>query len=166
MAKVTFHLNLSDFINQDQLDQLTKSDKKDILKNINEFAIDRILSDVGNQMNVVTGKPWRKTLSKEYKEFKVKEGGRPYANLELHGDMLDALKGKVVDDNTSEIGIFNNEQAMKADGHCHTEVFGISKLPLRQFIPNEFNGETLRSGIMRDLVRLAKSLVNDAIQGE
>ncbi len=40
MAKVTFHLNLSDFIDQDQLDQLTKSDKKDILKNIKKINIE------------------------------------------------------------------------------------------------------------------------------
>lgn len=161
MSKVTFKINLSDLVSAEALSELSSSSKKNILKDINEFVIDKILLNTGRGISAVDGAKWD-DLSPEYKKFKTKSGGVGRANLELSGDMLDALKGYVRSDDELEIGIFKKSEALKADGHCHTGVFGESKLPLRQFLPNEDNGENLNDKIMRDVVSLANRLVDDS----
>lgn len=158
-SKVTFKINLSDLVESDKLAEVSDSAKKKVLKEINEFVIDKILLDTSKQTSAVTGEEFE-ALSPEYKKYKVKVGGVPRPNLELSGDMLDALKGIVRNSDETEIGIFKRSEALKADGHCHTGVFGESKIPQRQFLPKE--GETLRDEIMNDVETLANRLIEDA----
>lgn len=156
-SKISFKVNLSDLVDTEKLNKLSQSTKKEISKEISEFIIDRILEDTSNRRSSVTGQLW-KGLSPDYKAKKEKIAPG-VANLELHGDMLDALKSRNSHEG-SEIGIFIRKQAEKADGHTHAKEFGISKLPTRKFMPTK--NEKLRSGILKDVVKIAKELVDSA----
>lgn len=74
-----------------------------------------------------------KKLNKEY--AKEQKGGNTTANLELDGDMLDALVSQNRRGSEIEFGIFKSKQVGKADGHNNFS--GDSKLPTRRFIPDE-----------------------------
>jgi len=157
-SKISFKVNLVDLVPLEELDQLTQSTKKEVATELGEFIVDKILSDTSSQRSSVTGQQWQ-GLSKDYKKTKTKIAvGK--ANLELHGDMLNALKARS-DYEGVEVGVFTKKEAQKADGHCHYGIFGESKLPIRRFIPN---GEdtTLRPGIMSQVIRVAKELVDGA----
>jgi hypothetical protein len=156
-SKISFKVNLSELVSTEALDKLSQSTKKRISGELGEFIVDKILEDTSNQRSAVSGQQW-KGLSKEYKKEKSKiASGR--ANLELHGDMLDALKAVAKPDGV-EVGVYGKQQALKADGHTHAGVFGQSTLPTRKFIPT--GSERLRAGIMKEVVQIAKELVSDA----
>lgn len=164
-SRLSFKIRLDDLVDPSKLEGITKTNRNEIVKRVNEFVVDRILLDTANHRSSVSGQKWKGLDKKSpyYKE-KQKKVGHTRPNLELTGAMLDALKGVVKKDeeNTGEIGVFGKAQAEKADGHCHTGKFGAgpSSLPIRQFIPGE--GQSLRSGIMTKLVQLAKQLVDEA----
>lgn len=74
-----------------------------------------------------------KKLNKEY--AREQKGGNETPNLELDGDMLDALVSQNRRGSEIEFGIFKSKQVGKADGHNNFS--GDSKLPTRRFIPDE-----------------------------
>lgn len=156
-SKISFVIKLEDIVPVEELNELTDSAKREVSAEVGEFVVDKILEDTSNQRSSVTGQRW-KGLSKEYKKTKSKIASSS-ANLELHGDMLDALKVRPKSDKI-EIGIFTKLQAQKADGHTHHGVFGVSKLPTRKFMP--LNNGKLRPGIMKDVILAAKQIVEDA----
>lgn len=156
-SKVSFKVNLDELVSSSELEKLSQSTRREISAELGEFIVDKILADTSNRRSSVTGQRWEK-LSKKYKEEKSKIAPG-VANLELHGDMLDALKARPRHDHV-EVGVYGRQQALKADGHTHAGIFGQSKLPVRKFIPT--GSESLRSGIKRDVVRLAKELVEAA----
>lgn len=92
--------------------------RREAAEEIGQYLIDNILDKVGSGVSPVTGKPFQK-LTPAYKKQKAKISGSSKANLELFGDMLDALeytyddvKGEI------EVGIFDSSgQADKAYGH-------------------------------------------------
>jgi hypothetical protein len=161
-SKISFKVQLEDLVPPEEVAQLTNATKKEIHAELGEFIVDKILEDTSKQRSAVTGTQWKglgwNNASKRYKKEKSKIAVGT-ANLELHGDMLDALKAiPHVDD--VEVGIFTKLQAQKADGHCHHKVFGTSKLPVRKFLP--YGDETLRSGILKQLAVVAKEAVENA----
>ena len=88
-------------------------------------------------------------MSPAYKKIKDKESGVTVANLELTGDMLDALE--VVRKRGTKLSLqIEGDEAPKADGHNNHS--GDSPLPERRFIPKD--GETLRDTIWRDVKRI------------
>lgn len=113
---------------------------------IGDFVVNEILRFVGSGKSPVAGeKASFPKLDKNYAEDK--KGGNTTANLDLQGDMLDALTFKNVAGGI-EIGIFGDE-APKADGHNNHS--GESSLPRRRFIPDEdqkFRGR-IESGVKK-----------------
>jgi len=107
------------------------------------------------QLSSVSGRRWKGLTNKDYKEKKQKIAGNKDADLFLEGKMQASLKAKQVGQNI-EVGIFDEKQAKKADGHCHTGVFGDSSLPKRQFIPKE--DEDFRAGIKKGIKKILKDL--------
>ena len=156
-SKISFVIKLEDIVPVKELNELTASAKREVSAEVGEFVVDKILEDTSNSRSAVTGQRW-KGLSADYKKTKTKIASGS-ANLELHGDMLDALKVRPKPDQI-EIGIFTKLQAQKADGHTHHGVFGVSKLPTRKFMP--LNNGKLRPGIMKEVIRAAKQIVDDA----
>ena len=160
VSKTTFKIKLKDLVDVSKLDT---SQKSIIKKEIGEFIIDKILLDVAKAKSPVTGEGWD-SLSKEYRKEKVKKGSSGRANLELSGDMLDALKMKEYNRGI-EVGIFDYDQAQKSDNHNKFSAKSRrTGVPERQFIPRK--GQMLKEKIMKDTVKLAKNLVKDAIKDD
>ena len=134
-------------------------DRRSVLEEIGEFVVDSILDRVGEGKSPVEKEKFKK-LSKEYAE-REKSGDRT-PNLDLFGDMLDALDFQVnVSSGEVEIGIFDSDEAAKAFGH-NTGFQGHPTLKgkglKRRFIPREsqrFDSE-IRSGI-RDIIEEFKN---------
>lgn len=112
-----------------------KTQAKKAIKEIGNFLVEEILTNIGNLESPVAGGSWKKSLDKEYEKEKSKVSSDLRPNMELNGDLLDALTFKKTDDTKLEVGIFKKNQVPKADGHNnHT---GKSKLPERKFIPKK-----------------------------
>lgn len=105
---------------------------------------EEVLAAVGNSRSPVAGESWKATLSPGYKKFKKKYSSVLRANMELHGDMLDAMECVVNGDGNLELRIIGKNEAAKADGHNNHS--GESSLPQRRFIPDD--GQTFKAGIL------------------
>ena len=140
-SKVTYKIKLD-------TDGLSRSEKKRVKDEAGEYLVDSILEYVSKGSSPVSGGQYKRSLSKEYKKVKSKISSSGIANMELYGDMLDSLTYKRTRDGV-EVGIFDTEQAKKADGHNHSGVFGTSKLPKREFIPKP--GQTFKPKINKEL---------------
>jgi phage gpG-like protein len=147
MAKssITYKIDLRDF---------TDNPSKDLAEEVGEFLRDKVLQYASEAKSPVSGGGWKKTLSPKYKALKKEESGSTIANLELFGDMLDALDIKTTK-NTVEIGIWDKEQAQKLDGHGHYGVFGENKyLPERRLLPD--SKQTFKREIIKDMKEIIK----------
>lgn len=127
---------------------LTKSERDELLAEIGDYTVTSMLDYIGEGKSPVDGRSFKK-LSEKYADRE--KGGSRVSNLELDGDMLDALefeisKGKL------KVGIFDEDQAIKAYGHQtgfegHPWLEG--KAPARRILPEkgeEFVGR-IKSGI-------------------
>jgi hypothetical protein len=123
------------------------------LSEIADYVKTEILQYVGSGASPVSGGPWKKTLSPEYKKIKEKISGQAIANLELTGDMLDALEAKVVDGKI-QVGIWDGSQVPKAYNHNVGDT-----LPQRQFIPED--GQKFKSPIMEGMKEIAESFLEE-----
>ena len=125
-------------------------DRKALLDNIGEFLVAEIIQSVEAGVSPVQGQREFKDLSTAYANRE--KNGDIKANLDLHGDMLNALTYKVVNTNTIEVGIFDKDQAIKSYAH-NTGYRGHPTLARkglkRQFIPDEKQkfDKTIRNGI-------------------
>jgi hypothetical protein len=128
--------------------QITRSQKNEI----GQYLVEQILSDVSSGKSPVKGEGWKSKLSPKYKKYKSTKSSSSVANMELTGDMLDALKFKVSGD-TVEVGIFNYTQAQKADNHNKfSSASQKTNVPKRRFIPDE--GQTFRRDIISEVERI------------
>jgi hypothetical protein len=123
--------------------------KAKVKKEVGDLVIDEILRSLSEGKSPVKGERFKKLDAQYAKEFK---GGDRTPNLELTGDMLDALKVKNTKDGI-EVGIFSKKQTPKADGHNNFS--GESKLPQRRFIPSE------DQEFKRDIQNRIKAVVNE-----
>jgi hypothetical protein len=130
MDKISKTINLNDF----GLDEIKSGVKRtEAKKEIGELIVNEILIYLQDGKSPVDGYGKFDKLSKKYAELQ-KDGDRN-PNLELKGDMLDALTFESRRGSEIEVGIFKAKQVGKADGHNNFS--GDSKLPLRRFIPDE-----------------------------
>jgi hypothetical protein len=136
----------------------TKSDLRAALKEIADYVKTETLSYVGEGKSPVAGGSFKHSLSPAYKKIKEKISGADFANLELTGDMLDALETKITDDGMIQIGIWGKEAA-KADGHNNFS--GKSTLPAREFIPNENKSQTFKRDILSGIRGIAEAFLED-----
>lgn len=141
-------------INPD-LSDVKRSNRKDTRDRIGQFVVEAILDHVGEAKSPVKGAGQFKALKKgAYRDFKKAKLGTTKANMELKGDMLDALKFKIDSRNKIEIGIFieDQNQVNKADNHNKFSAKSKkTKVPKRPFIPDsskDFNN-FIEKGISR-----------------
>jgi hypothetical protein len=120
------------------------------------LILDEILAYVSNGNSPVSGGGWKKSLSKDYKKYKSQFSSSLFANMELHGDMLDKLEVVATPDGMIEVRI-KGKQAAKADGHNNHS--GDSRLPERRFIPDE--GQTFKRQIIQGMKEIAKEFIDD-----
>lgn len=125
-------------------------------KKMADFLLEKVLSYVGDGKSPVAGGEWKRTLSPEYKKVKSKVSSKLFANMELYGDMLDALE---VADLGSDLSLrIVGPEADKADGHNNHS--GKSKLPLREFIPKD--GGTFKRDIIAGMRDIALDFLKEA----
>lgn len=133
-------------------------DVKDIdavKKEIGDYLVEEILHHVGSAKSPVTGDSFD-ALSEKYKKFKSKISSNPIPNMELFGDMLDSLKFEITRTGI-EVGIFDSEQAKKADNH--NKFSAKSKgtaVPKRQFIPNKKEKQNFHKNILEEVEKIIK----------
>jgi hypothetical protein len=147
--ELTKKLSLKDIerkISVDIPSNLSSREKKELLEEIGDYVKTAMLDLIGDGRSPVNGRQWKK-LSKDYAKTK----GSKEANMDLNGDMLDALDYKVFKGELY-VGWFDDEQAAKAYGHTtgmkgHPWLDGVA--PVRKLIPNEKENFTseINSGI-------------------
>lgn len=120
-----------------ELDGLTKSDKKDALREIGEYLVEQTLVNAAESNSIVRGENIPALKDKNYKALKKLEVGNTKANLELTGRLLDSVDYKLISDSELKIGVFGKE-APKADGHNNFS--GKSLLPQRRIFPGKDQG--------------------------
>lgn len=144
--------------NSSELDFLSNVDASTRIKNkikdeVGELLLDKILSDVGAAKSPIEGESFP-SLSPEYKKFKESQRRPGKANLELTGDMLDALDFNRTT-NGIKIGVFGAREAGKADSHNHLGSKG--KNPKRRFLPKK--GQKFSGSITKEI----NEIVTDAV---
>lgn len=122
---------------------------------IADYLLEEALGYIGSAKSPVAGGEYKSSLSPAYKKLKSELSSNTTANLELNGDMLDALEVKKLSNGTLEYGVFKKSEALKADGHNHSGVFGESTLPKREFIPKE--GQTFKRTIISGMKEILQS---------
>lgn len=142
-------------------EDVPKSVREEILTSVAEFTLSSVLSDVGDLKSPVTGSAFKK-LSKDYAVLKKKSGKSPVPNLQLDGDMLDALSVKKSD---TEVTLYipSGKQALKADNHnkFSPESEGTA-VPARKFIPNSAKSESFRPAIRQGIKDIVRQAFDDA----
>lgn len=136
--------------------EVPRGNRDDALSEIADYVRTEILQYVGEGKSPVQGGAWKKSLSAEYKKIKEKISGSDFANMELTGDMLDALEARVVGGKI-KVGWFGGEEADKADGHNNFS--GKSELPLRESIPKENQG--FKKDIVTGMREIAEAFMEE-----
>jgi hypothetical protein len=145
VSKVTYKMKLP-------LKDVPVDVRDTVKKEVGNYIVEAILSDVSKATSPVQGAGWQKTLNKRYAKEKSKYSNKLIANMELHGDMLDALEFKETA-NGIEVGIWDKSEVPKADGHNNFS--GDSKLPERRFIP--YKGQKFKSDILQEVASIITS---------
>lgn len=121
-----------------------RSRKAEARAAVADYVREEVLSTVGGGASPVAGEKWKRDLSPKYKAKKAKFSSAGFANMELHGDLLDSVE-VVVKGSKLRLKV-GEDQNDKADGHCNFS--GKSKLPRRRFIPNGKEGQTFKRNII------------------
>lgn len=156
-SKVVFEFDPFEMLG---LDSPSRSVKRDALEEIAEFARDELLQYYGEGKSPAAGGEWKRTLSAGYKKLKGDISSSNFANMELSGDMLDALEYKVVGGKI-QLGWFDATEAAKAEGH-QTGYKGhptIKDGPKRQLLPD--NGGEFKRDIKQGMKAIAKEFLPD-----
>lgn len=135
------------------IDQVPSNLRGDLVNEVGDYLVQSILDYVGEAKSPVAGGKYKSKLSDAY--AKSQKMGDTLANLDLNGDMLNALTfktnaytGKVT------VGIFDDEQAIKSYNHNVGDT-----LPQRQFIPDE--DQLLKAEIIRGVKRILEGYLED-----
>ena len=126
-----------------------------IQSDVGDFLVEQILLSVGKGKSPVSGESF-KSLSKDYKDKKIKLGASPIPNLELTGEMLNSLTYRTTSDGI-EIGFFD-DQAWKADGHLK---FSGEKngTPKRRFLPDV--GQSFKKDIDKEINKIIQERLSE-----
>jgi hypothetical protein len=130
---------------------IPKDKRQQALEEAAAFLKEQSLDYIAQGKSPVTGRKWA-GLSKEYKTKKSEESGVDFANLELHGDLLDSFSVEASGNKiTLDVG---DDQQGKAEGHI-TGIYGnSSKVKPRKFMPQP--GEKFTGKIIEELKSLLK----------
>jgi hypothetical protein len=137
---------------------LPRRARKDLNEKLGRYLIEQTLLTVSSEASPVAGEAWPELAKGPYRKRKMREVGNENANMELEGDMLDALDTRA-DDEGIEIGFWGSE-AWKADGH--NKLSGEpGTAPRRRFLPGE--GQEYSPEIMDGLERIIEdAMVEEA----
>lgn len=120
---------------------------------IANYVKEQVLSYIGQGESPVEGGDWKKKISPEYAKRKKELSSSLFANMELTGEMLDALDVVLKQGKKLSLQITGKDQVAKADGHNNFS--GKSELPERDSIPNTKKGQTFKDDIIagiRDII--------------
>lgn len=123
------------------------------LSAIAEYVKEQALSHIGDGVSPIQGGRWKRTLSPSYKAQKKEISSADFANLELSGDMLDALAVKREGEKLS-YGV-EGAEADKADGN-NRGTYGASnrtnRSKAREFIPK--GNQTFKKSIIQGIAEI------------
>lgn len=131
--------------------------KNKIIQEAGEFLVEQVLLSMGEARSPVSGEVFPK-LTKDYKAHKLAEGGSSSPDLELTGDLKDALTYRPTA-NGLELGFFG-DQADKADGHLKFSG-RTNNTPQRRFLPGE--GQSFKGQIEREIDMMIREKAADAV---
>lgn len=118
------------------------------LEAVGNYLLESSLMEIGSGRSPVAGGPWKKSLTKEYREKKAEESSVTFANAELSGDLLDALDAKPTGGNKLFFGVEgDSENAGKLEGN-NVGSYGRDddESKARRIVPLE--GETFKPSII------------------
>lgn len=140
--------------------------KDEVRRAVGDTIVEEIQRSLDKSKSPVEGGSFKRKLSKEY----AKKVGRKESILLKEGDMRSAITYEETP-NGIEIGIFDSNEAPKADGHNR----GSNNLPKRQFIPHanqRFDEAIMKKAkdaalrvIKRRKEEIAKLIKEDALKG-
>lgn len=137
--------------------KLKKSTKKRIQEEVGQYLVEQTLVSMNEKKSPVQGAPNFQALSGKYRQRKKEEVGSTEANLEFEGVMKDELNFEATE-NGIAIGVYG-DRAPAADGH--NNLSGKSKLPLRQFLPDE--GQNYKRNITKEVDRIVADIVAEEV---
>lgn len=132
------------------MSKVPESSRSRVKKEIGDFIVTEILSQLQDGDSPVVGESFP-TLNKQY--AKDEKGGDRTPNLDLDGDMLNALTFKNTDDGI-KVGIFKSSELGKADGHNKFSRSNNNRIPQRRFIPKP--SQSFDPEIRREVKRIIK----------
>lgn len=130
---------------------------KTVKDEVGEYLVNQVLRDVERGFSPVAGEGQFEKLSKSYAENE--KGGRTVANLQLEGDLKEAIRFKRTTDGI-EFGNFLKSQHDKADGHNQhsdkAKQWAKEKnFPKRRYIPDD--DQKFRPAIEREIQNIVRS---------
>lgn len=141
------------FLPEDILEDLSEDKRQALIDEVGEYLLDSILDYVGEAKTPVKGGKFKATLNQAYADRE--KAGDNAANLDLNGDMLNALEIKAdYESGKITIGIFDEGQTPKAYNHNVGDT-----LPKRQFIPDE--GQSFKPEILKGVRRIIQEYIDD-----
>lgn len=137
-----------------------KENREDALDAVAEYVKESALSYIGSGKSPVNSDVWKRGLSKEYKKKKAEESSVTFANLELEGDLLDALE---VERKANKLfyGVSGDKSLTgKAEGN-NIGSYGREEdeEKARRFIPLE--GETFKKPILDGIKQILKEYAEE-----
>lgn len=138
--------------------KLARSTKARIQEEVGDYLVEQTLASMGEKKSPISGAPAFPPLSAKYKKRKLEEVGSGEANLEFDGILKDETDWKRSKDGIV-IGVFG-ERAGAADGH--NNLSGKSRIPLRQFLPDE--GQNYKNNLVREVDRIIADIVASELQ--
>lgn len=131
--------------------------REEAMEAVAEYLKEEALVQIGKGKSPVHNGPWEKKLTKEYRDRKREESSVTTANLELSGDLLDALDVTKAAATKLFYGV-EGDQAGKAEGN---NIGSYGREPdegkARRFIPEK--GETFTPAIIRGMREILEEFV-------
>lgn len=138
---------------------IPSADREAAKKEVGDYLLNAILRDVNKGTSPVEGEGRFRSLQKDYAT--KEKGGVRTANLELDGDLLNALKAESLSGDKIEVGV-RGKEAPKADGHnqISAEAKAWAKQTnrtkyKRRFIPDD--NQKFKKSIMNEVTSILDS---------
>lgn len=135
------------------------SRREEALEAVANYLLEESLMEIGAGRSPVAGGPWKRSLTKEYKERKAEESSVTFANAELSGELLDALDARPVSTNRIFYGV-EGDQAGKLEGN-NVGSYGRDddESKARRIVPLE--GETFKPSIVQGMRDVLEDFVDE-----
>lgn len=155
--KISYKLDLEAEFNKKNI---KPSKRKSLSELIGVTLIDEITQYLDKGTTPVSKGKYKRSLNKEYKEKKTKEGKKGFADMQLTESMLNNLTIKPTKKDV-EIKLTDSTEKKKAYAH-NTGYKGHPSLEnpklKRQWLPDDDKGETFK----RTITKKIKDIINDA----